>query len=59
MYLAHQIKDFLVFFLLGAPWALASMFLQRSIVELRKTPPNRVRKGDVLHIKPFRRPVFR
>ena len=54
----HQVKDFSVVFLLGAPWALALAFLQRSIVELRKTPPNRVWKGDVLHVKPLRRTVF-
>ena len=45
--------DALVFLQLGAPWAPAQAFLQRSITELREADPNRVRQRSIFYVKPF------
>ena len=56
--LASQPLYFRTVFLLGAPGAPIEAFLQRSTGEFGEATPNWVRKGDVLNVKPFRRPFL-
>ena len=47
-----------IILLLRAPRAPTQAFLQGSIAELREADPNWIRQRGVLHIEPFRRPIF-